>query len=78
MRVQWSRDGSTLYYRRLAAGATNVWRRRSVAGRPPVQVTHFAEPDRVQDFDWSLDGKVLTLSRASTVTDTGLTITDFR
>ena len=39
-------------------------------------MTHFAEPDRIEDFDWSFDGKMLAFSRASTIADAVL-ITDF-
>jgi hypothetical protein len=76
MRVQWSRDGGTLYYRHFVGGTSNLWR-RSVTGGPPVQVTHFVAPDRVQDFDWSFDGKMLAFSRESAVSDAVL-ITNFR
>jgi Tol biopolymer transport system component len=73
-RVQWSRDGSALYYRRAQAGLRNVWK-QPLAGGPPVQVTHFEEP--VDYFDWSPDGKRLAVSRSSSLSDVVL-ITNFR
>jgi Tol biopolymer transport system component len=76
-RVQWSRDGSTLYYHQVGIPVgrpDNLWK-RSVRGGPPVQVTHFE--DRLVDFEWSKDEKLLACSRESRVSDAVL-ITNFR
>ncbi len=72
-RVQWSRDGATLYYYQIGAPG-NLWK-RPVAGGPAVQVTRFE--DRLGDFEWSLDGRRLACSRWSSVSDAVL-ITNFR
>lgn len=74
-RTQWNQDGRTIYYRSIApGGAANLWR-RSVAGGPPVQVTHFE--DGIGTFAWSFDGKSLVVSRGSSVMDV-VQITNFR
>jgi Tol biopolymer transport system component len=72
-RVQWSHDGSTLYYNRFE-GPGIVWK-RPAAGGPPIQVTRFEEAARY--FDWSPDGKTLAVSRMSSLSDIVL-ITNFR
>ena len=72
-RVQWSRDGSALYYN-LYKGTTNdIWK-QPLSGGPPVQVTHSDEP--VYDFDWSFSGQTLAYSRETTLSDVVL-ITNF-
>jgi Tol biopolymer transport system component len=70
-RVQWSHDGSALYYQSIRE--PNLWR-QPLAGGSPVQVTHFEE--RLHYFDWSLDGKKLAASRSLTLSDVVL-ITNF-
>jgi Tol biopolymer transport system component len=72
--VQWSPDGSALYYVNMRKGNHDVWK-QPVAGGPPVQMTHFEEP--VQYCDWSLDGRTLACSRSLTLSDV-VKITSFR
>ncbi len=72
MRVQWSRNGSALYYRSVEP--PDLWR-QPLAGGSPAQLTHFEEPIRY--FDWSFDGKRLAVSRSSTQSDVVL-ITNLR
>ena len=67
-RVQWSRDGSSLYYNRK-----DLWR-RPLAGGALAQVTHFEEG--LGYFDWSFDCKTLACSRSSVQTDVVM-ITNF-
>ncbi len=63
-RVQWSRDGSALYYQKPDGG--ELWK-QPVAGGPPVQITHFG--GAFGYFDWSFDGKRLAVSRATYASD---------
>jgi Tol biopolymer transport system component len=72
-RVQWSRDGATLYYHQVGQ-PSNLWK-RPIAGGTPVQVTRFE--DQLVDFEWSMDGRTLACSRRADVSDAVL-ITNFR
>ena len=67
-RVQWSRDGTALYY-----DLNGLWR-RPLAGGSLARVTHFEEP--LGYFDWSFDGKTLACSRSSGQSDVVM-ITNF-
>ena len=70
--VQWSRDGSALYYADFK-GAHDLWK-RPLAGGPPVRIAHLDEPPRY--CDWSFDEKAVVCSRSSSLSDVIL-ITNF-
>jgi Tol biopolymer transport system component len=72
--VQWSPDGSALYYVNMRKGNHDVWK-QAVAGGPPVQVTRFEEP--VNYCDWSFDGRTLACARSLTLRDV-VKISNFR
>jgi Tol biopolymer transport system component len=59
--VRWSRDGHELYYISSSKDGTNIWA-QPLNGGAPRQTTHFEGVD-LFSFDWSEDGKQLTLSR---------------
>ncbi len=72
-RAEWSADGRAVYYRgREMPG--NLWR-QPVSGGSPTQVTPFLQ--RVEDYDWSKDGKMLACSRRTQLRDV-VVITNFR
>jgi Tol biopolymer transport system component len=63
--VQWTPNGRGVAYATLA----NIWV-QPVDGGAPTQLTRFAEDDhRIEDFEWSADGKRLAVSRARTTWD---------
>jgi Tol biopolymer transport system component len=70
--VQWSKDGSALYYTAFGGGH-DLWK-QPLAGGPPVRVAHLDEPPRY--CDWSFDDKAIACSRSSTLSDVVL-ITNF-
>jgi WD40 repeat protein len=63
--LRWTPDGSIAYIE--AAAPSNIWV-RPLDGRPPYQLTQFADRTIV-DFAWSRDGKQLAIARASTTND---------
>ena len=63
--LQWTPDGRGLAYSILS----NIWV-QMLDGGAPSQLTHFPEDDRrIEDFEWSLDGKWLAFSRSKTTWD---------
>jgi Tol biopolymer transport system component len=65
--IRWSRDGFAIFFIVEGRGASNVWS-QSLKGGPPKQITDF-KSDRINEFDWSPDGKFLAVSRYSVSTD---------
>ncbi|MCA1606602.1 MAG: DPP IV N-terminal domain-containing protein, partial [Acidobacteria bacterium] len=72
--IRWSPDGRALTYRK-GRGVANIWS-QPVDGGPPKQITDF-KSDYIFSFDWSLDGKLLALSRGNTINDVVL-ISNFK
>ena len=64
---RWSIDGKSLQYLLTQGKATNLWE-QPVAGGKPRQLTAFASGE-IFDFNWSLDGKQLFLSRGEVTSD---------
>jgi Tol biopolymer transport system component len=63
--LQWAPDGRGLAYSMLS----NIWV-QTLDGAAPRQLTHFPEDDhRIEDFEWSADGKRLAFSRSRTTWD---------
>jgi len=63
--LQWTPDGRGVAYSMLS----NVWVQPRDGGTP-YQLTKFPEDDwRIEDFEWSLDGKRLAFSRSKTSWD---------
>ena len=65
-RLQWSPDGTVLYYHKRSDDRLSLWK-RTVTGGEPEEVTHFE--DRLADFEWSPDGTQLAGSRTRGITD---------
>jgi DNA-binding winged helix-turn-helix (wHTH) protein/Tol biopolymer transport system component len=63
----WSPGGKSLQYILTANGASNVWEQR-LDGSKARQLTTFAY-GRIFDFQWSVDGKRLLLSRGEVSSD---------
>ena len=61
--LQWTSDGSAIYYIALTNGVSNIWR-QPIDSSPPVQVTQFTS-GRIFNFAYSNDGRQLVLSRGS-------------
>ena len=59
--AMWSADGQTVYFMSDRSGAENIWK-RSAAGGPAAQVTHFSD-GRVLWPQISLDGRAITFER---------------
>jgi Tol biopolymer transport system component len=60
--LQWTPDGRGPAYSMLS----NIWV-QPLDGDAPYQLTHFPEDDhRIEDFEWSPDGKRLAFSRSRT------------
>jgi eukaryotic-like serine/threonine-protein kinase len=64
---QWSPDGKSMQYIVMKDGASNIWEQPLAAGQSR-QLTKFTS-GQIFDFNWSLDGKHLLLSRGETTTD---------
>src|SRR5271168_3797336 len=65
--VRWTPNGRAIVYMELHSGATSLWM-QPLDGGKPKQLTHF--PDGIIfSFAWSVDGKLLALSRGSFTSD---------
>jgi Tol biopolymer transport system component len=75
--MRWSPDGRALQYTMaiFASGTANIWE-QSLAGGKPKQLTTFAS-GRIYDFNWSVDGKRLLMTRGDLNGDVVL-LTGFR
>jgi DNA-binding winged helix-turn-helix (wHTH) protein/Tol biopolymer transport system component len=62
-KLQWTPDGSSIYFVSLKNGISNIWK-QPVDGFLPVQVTDFKD-GRIFNFAFSPDGKQLALSRGT-------------
>ena len=51
-----------------AGAGVDLWL-QPVDGKPPHQLTQFADDRLIADFAWSRDGKRLAITRSSTTTD---------
>ena len=64
-RLGWTPDGNALAYVNNTTGNTQNVYMQPLAGRAPVQLTHFdSEPARVPAYAWSQDGKKFAITRA--------------
>ena len=64
---RWSPDGKGLQYILMKDGASNIWEQPLVGG-PPRQLTKFTSGE-IFNFNWTLDGKTLLLTRGETTSD---------
>jgi DNA-binding winged helix-turn-helix (wHTH) protein/Tol biopolymer transport system component len=64
---RWSPDGKSLQYLLYRDNATNLWE-QPVAGGKPRQLTKFTS-GQIFEFNWSLDGKRLLLTRGEITSD---------
>jgi serine/threonine protein kinase/Tol biopolymer transport system component len=67
MFVRWSPDGRGLVYIDNRGGVSNLWMQPLDEGQP-VQLTNF-QTDQIFYFDWSPDGKQLSLARGTATSD---------
>ncbi|PWT91664.1 MAG: hypothetical protein C5B55_07740 [Blastocatellia bacterium] len=65
--LRWMPDGRTIVYGIAHGGVTNLWA-QPVDGSPPKQLTNFTS-DRIFFFDFSRDGKQISLSRGTVTSD---------
>jgi TolB protein len=65
--VRWTQDGRGLVYIDNRGGVSNLWMQPLDEGKP-VQLTNF-QTDQIFAFDWSPDGKQLTLARGTVASD---------
>jgi Tol biopolymer transport system component len=65
---RFSPDGKSLAFVVEEGGQDNIWM-QPVDGSKGRKVTHFKDPEKIQDFRWSPDGKTLALLRFSSVSD---------
>jgi serine/threonine protein kinase len=63
-----SPDGKSLAFVIDEAGQDNIWI-QPLDGSKGRKLTHFNDPEKIQDFRWSPDGKTLALLRFSSVSD---------
>ncbi|MGB7602705.1 MAG: protein kinase [Candidatus Sulfotelmatobacter sp.] len=63
-----SPDGKSLAFVIDEAGQDNIWM-QPLDGTKGRKLTHFNDPEKIQDFRWSPDGKTLALLRFSSVSD---------
>ena len=63
-----SPDGTSLAFVIDEAGQDNVWI-QPLDGSKGRKLTHFNDPEKIQDFRWSPDGKTLALLRFTSVSD---------
>jgi Tol biopolymer transport system component len=73
--LRWMPDGGALAYIVTVDGVSNVWQQPLDGGRPR-QVTEFTS-DRMFDFAWSRNGRLLAVVRAVETSD-AVRITDFQ
>jgi Tol biopolymer transport system component len=73
--LRWNPDGRAIAYTAKREGGSNVWA-QPLEGGAPKQLTGF-KSDEIFRFDWSRDGKQLTLARG-TVTNDVVLISNFR
>jgi eukaryotic-like serine/threonine-protein kinase len=59
--LRWSPDGKAFQYVLTRGGVSNLWE-QPLAGGAPKQLTNF-KAEQIVDFEWSLNGKQLALSR---------------
>lgn len=62
--IRWTSDGTGLIFRREQNGAGNLWRQDVNSATPPRQLTDFSI-DTIYNFNYSLDGKRILISRGS-------------
>ena len=65
---RFSPDGKSLAFAIDEAGQDNIWM-QPLDGSKGRNLTHFTDPEKIQDFRWSPDGKTLALLRFSSVSD---------
>ena len=63
-----SPDGKSLAFVIDEAGQDNIWI-QPLDGSKGRRLTHFNDPEKIQDFRWSPDGKTLAMLRFSSVSD---------
>ena len=63
-----SPDGKSIAFVVDEAGQDNIWI-QPLEGSKGRNLTHFNDPEKIQDFRWSPDGKSLALLRFSSVSD---------
>ena len=73
--VRWTPDGRSLAYVDTREGISNVWS-QPIEGGAPRQITGFTS-DQITTFDFSRDGKQISLWRAMPTRNVVL-ISDFR
>jgi Tol biopolymer transport system component/DNA-binding winged helix-turn-helix (wHTH) protein len=73
--IRWTPDSRSLLYVKNEGGVSNLWS-QPLSGEPPRQVTHFNSL-LISNFDLSLDGKQLVMSRGTANRDVVL-IRDLR
>ncbi len=66
-RPRWAPAGDAIDYILTRNGVSNIWQQR-LTGGPPKQVTHF-DAGEIFDFEWSVDGKQMALTRGSESSD---------
>jgi Tol biopolymer transport system component len=72
--LRWMPDGRAFAYIVTVDGVSNVWK-QALEGGSPEPVTDFSS-DRMVDFAWSRDGRLLAVMRAVETSD-AVRITDF-
>ena len=65
---RFSPDGKSIAFVIDDAGVDNIWM-QPLDGSKGRKLTHFSDPEKIQDFRWSPDGKVLALLRFHSVSD---------
>jgi Tol biopolymer transport system component len=60
---RWTADSKAIQHAVATKGIYNIWEQK-VEGGPPKQITKFTS-GRIFDFEWSLDGSYLALTRGS-------------
>jgi Tol biopolymer transport system component len=66
-RVRWTPDGRALTYIDNRDNVSNIWR-QALDGSQPQQLTNF-KSDRIINFEWSPDGRLLTCVRGVVKSD---------